>query len=75
MYETYHPAAPSEPSTKVCTLGADGFCAGRLRTGAEIGRWISMSAAEQWQLIEELRRLSIFSIRENLQTAAIVITN
>jgi predicted Fe-S protein YdhL (DUF1289 family) len=56
MYETYHPAAPSEPSTKVCTLGADGFCAGRLRTGAEIGRWISMSAAEQWQLIEELRR-------------------
>ena len=34
-----------------------------------------MSAAEQWQLIEELRRLSIFSIRENLKTAAIVITN
>jgi len=34
-----------------------------------------MGAAEQWQLIEELRRLSIFSIRENLQTAAIVITN
>ena len=34
-----------------------------------------MGAAEQWQLIEELRRRSIFSIRENLQTAAIVITN
>jgi predicted Fe-S protein YdhL (DUF1289 family) len=26
-----------------------------LRTGAEIGRWLSMSAAEQWQLIAELR--------------------
>jgi predicted Fe-S protein YdhL (DUF1289 family) len=25
-----------------------------LRTGAEIGRWLSMSAAEQWQLIAEL---------------------
>jgi predicted Fe-S protein YdhL (DUF1289 family) len=25
-----------------------------LRTGAEIGRWLAMSAAEQWQLIEEL---------------------
>jgi len=75
MYEAYHPAAPSAACTKVCTLDADGFCAGCLRTGAEIGRWISMSAAEQWQLIEELRRLSIFSIRENLKTAAIVITN
>jgi len=26
-----------------------------LRTGAEIGRWLSMSAAEQWQLIGELK--------------------
>jgi predicted Fe-S protein YdhL (DUF1289 family) len=26
-----------------------------LRTGPEIGRWMSMSAAEQWQLIAELR--------------------
>jgi predicted Fe-S protein YdhL (DUF1289 family) len=25
-----------------------------LRTGAEIGRWLSMSATEQWQLIDEL---------------------
>jgi predicted Fe-S protein YdhL (DUF1289 family) len=25
-----------------------------LRTGPEIGRWLSMTAAEQWQLIEEL---------------------
>jgi predicted Fe-S protein YdhL (DUF1289 family) len=26
-----------------------------LRTGAEIGRWLSMSATEQWQLIDELK--------------------
>jgi len=26
-----------------------------LRTGAEIGRWLSMSAAEQWALIAELQ--------------------
>lgn len=45
---------PLSPCTKVCTLDADGFCAGCLRTGVEIGRWSSMSAVEQWQLIEEL---------------------
>jgi len=27
---------------------------GCLRTGEEIGRWLSMSAAEQWQLLAEL---------------------
>lgn len=47
-------APPPSPCTKVCTLDAQGFCAGCLRTGAEIGRWMSMSPAEQWQLIEEL---------------------
>jgi len=26
-----------------------------LRTGPEIGRWLAMSAAEQWRLIAELR--------------------
>jgi uncharacterized protein len=46
---------PASPCTKVCTLDSQGFCAGCLRTGAEIGRWMSMSAAEQWQLIAELR--------------------
>jgi predicted Fe-S protein YdhL (DUF1289 family) len=46
--------APPSPCTKVCTLDAQGFCAGCLRTGAEIGRWMSMSAAEQWQLIAQL---------------------
>ena len=46
---------PPSPCTKVCTLDAEGFCAGCLRTGAEIGRWLSMSATEQWQLIDELK--------------------
>jgi len=45
---------PPSPCTKVRTLDAQGLCAGCLRTGAEIGRWMSMSAAEQWQLVEEL---------------------
>jgi len=48
------PERPPSPCTKVCTLDAQGFCAGCLRTGVEIGRWMSMSAAEQWQLIGQL---------------------
>jgi hypothetical protein len=52
------PAVPAErppsPCTKVCVLDARGFCIGCLRTGAEIGRWMSMSPAEQWQLLAEL---------------------
>ena len=46
---------PPSPCTKVCTLDGQGFCAGCLRTGAEIGRWLSMSATEQWQLVDELK--------------------
>jgi uncharacterized protein len=45
---------PPSPCTKVCTLDSEGFCAGCLRTGAEIGGWLSMTAAEQWQLLAEL---------------------
>ncbi|HVW69705.1 MAG TPA: DUF1289 domain-containing protein [Steroidobacteraceae bacterium] len=47
---------PSSPCTKVCRLDAAGYCSGCLRTGAEIGAWISMTAAQQWQLIAELER-------------------
>jgi predicted Fe-S protein YdhL (DUF1289 family) len=45
---------PASPCIKVCVLDARGFCIGCLRTGDEIGRWMSMSAAEQWQLLAEL---------------------
>ena len=47
---------PRSPCQKVCSLDRDGFCAGCLRTGEEIARWMSMSAAEQWQLVAELER-------------------
>jgi predicted Fe-S protein YdhL (DUF1289 family) len=55
MPDLMSPERPASPCTKVCTLDSQGFCAGCLRTGAEIGRWMSMSAAEQWQLIAQLR--------------------
>ncbi|MBS0420217.1 MAG: DUF1289 domain-containing protein [Proteobacteria bacterium] len=55
MPELKSNSGPASPCTKVCTLDGQGFCAGCLRTGAEIGRWLSMSATEQWQLIDELK--------------------
>jgi uncharacterized protein len=45
---------PPSPCINVCALDERGYCIGCLRTGAEIGRWMSMSPAEQWQLIAEL---------------------
>jgi predicted Fe-S protein YdhL (DUF1289 family) len=45
---------PPSPCVKVCVLDAQGYCSGCLRTGAEIERWISMSPAQQWELIAEL---------------------
>ena len=50
------PDRPPSPCIKVCQLDAGGYCAGCLRTGAEIGAWISMTAVQQWQLIAELER-------------------
>jgi predicted Fe-S protein YdhL (DUF1289 family) len=52
------PAEPEErppsPCINVCALDAQGWCVGCLRTGEEIGRWPSMSAAEQWALLAQL---------------------
>jgi predicted Fe-S protein YdhL (DUF1289 family) len=45
---------PPSPCINVCSLDARGLCSGCLRTGAEIGRWTAMTAAEQWQLVGEL---------------------
>jgi uncharacterized protein len=45
---------PPSPCINVCALDAQGRCVGCLRTGEEIGRWLTMSAAEQWQLIAVL---------------------
>jgi len=55
-----HPRAewdrPRSPCIRLCSLDERGYCLGCLRTGEEIGRWTSMSAAEQWQVIAELKR-------------------
>jgi len=45
---------PPSPCINVCRLDAHGYCVGCLRTGEEIGHWLSMSPAEQWQLLEKL---------------------
>jgi predicted Fe-S protein YdhL (DUF1289 family) len=45
---------PPSPCINVCSLDAQGFCVGCLRTADEIGRWMYMSVAEQWRLLEEL---------------------
>jgi len=58
--ERAEPAGPASPCTGVCALDETGLCRGCLRSGEEIGRWLAMSAAEQWQLIavlEERRRM------------------
>jgi uncharacterized protein len=55
---------PRSPCTKICSLDEQGFCEGCLRTGDEIGRWTSMSAAEQWRVVAELKR------RRELRSAA-----
>ncbi|HEY6482116.1 MAG TPA: DUF1289 domain-containing protein [Steroidobacteraceae bacterium] len=49
------PLAPPSPCINVCVLDEEGYCAGCLRTGAEIGQWLTMSAAERWQLLETLQ--------------------
>ncbi|MBS0378373.1 MAG: DUF1289 domain-containing protein [Proteobacteria bacterium] len=48
-------ARPPSPCINVCTLDARGLCTGCLRSGEEIGRWLAMSAEEQWRLLEVLR--------------------
>jgi len=45
---------PPSPCINVCSLDERGYCIGCLRTGAEIGRWMAMSPAEQWSLLTEL---------------------
>jgi len=46
---------PPSPCINVCSLDARGLCTGCLRTGDEIARWLAMSAAEQWRLLEQLK--------------------
>jgi uncharacterized protein len=46
---------PPSPCIDVCRLDARGLCVGCLRSGDEIARWLGMSTAEQWRLLDELR--------------------
>jgi predicted Fe-S protein YdhL (DUF1289 family) len=45
---------PASPCVNVCMLDASRTCVGCRRTIDEIARWGSMSAAEQWQVVERL---------------------
>ena len=45
---------PPSPCINVCRLDDNGLCVGCLRTGEEIGRWMAMTASEQWQLLAVL---------------------
>ena len=59
MSEAHAPAEwdrPRSPCTKICSLDEQGYCLGCLRTADEIGRWTSMSAAEQWRVVAELEK-------------------
>jgi predicted Fe-S protein YdhL (DUF1289 family) len=47
---------PRSPCTRICSLDEQGYCLGCLRTADEIGRWTSMSAAEQWRVVAELEK-------------------
>ena len=46
---------PPSPCINVCRLDTRGLCVGCLRSGEEIARWLAMSGAEQWRLLDELK--------------------
>ena len=52
-------SAPVSPCINLCTLDENDVCRGCFRSRAEIGAWSTLSATEQWQVIErsEQRRL------------------
>jgi uncharacterized protein len=53
MLEEDGPRPPS-PCVKICVLDEAGMCRGCLRTLDEIARWSSMTAAEQWTVLERV---------------------
>jgi predicted Fe-S protein YdhL (DUF1289 family) len=48
------PKAILSPCVGICTLDADGLCAGCHRTAGEIARWMYYSDAERVQLMDEV---------------------
>lgn len=46
--------AIESPCIGVCTLDGAGYCIGCLRTGAEIGAWSLLPAAERRRIMDEV---------------------
>ena len=42
------------PCIQVCTLNDEGLCIGCFRTTEEIGGWLSLSASQRREIIDEL---------------------
>jgi uncharacterized protein len=54
LEQSERPQRPDSPCVGVCVLEPSGLCRGCLRSGDEIAAWGSMSALEQWLLLEQL---------------------
>jgi len=50
----YPTTAIASPCIGVCTLDAGGYCIGCLRTGAEIGSWLSYTDEQRRKLVDEI---------------------
>lgn len=53
-FKSAAPPAVLTPCIGICTLRADGLCAGCLRTGDEIAAWGAMSDGEKRRLMCEV---------------------
>ncbi|MEI7577166.1 MAG: DUF1289 domain-containing protein [Armatimonadota bacterium] len=42
------------PCVRHCGIDESLHCSGCMRTGREVGAWLTMSDAEKWNLLEEL---------------------
>jgi predicted Fe-S protein YdhL (DUF1289 family) len=49
-------SGPPSPCINVCVLDEADVCRGCYRSRAEIAAWTSMSAAEQWRVLEVVAR-------------------
>jgi len=48
--------APHSPCINICSLDSQDICRGCFRSRAEIGAWTSLSAVEQWQVVERAQQ-------------------
>ena len=45
---------PTSPCIDICKLNENGVCIGCKRTIAEIAQWPTMTAEEQWRVVDAL---------------------